>query len=80
MASVFSPHAPCFHSSSDHDNHLTHSPHAGHCFDSSHHIPDSGLTVELIHLLTATIVKPSIRHAPYPLHGTVANDADVSTM
>ena len=66
MASVFSYYVACFHYSGDRDNHLTHSPRAGHGFHSPHHIPDSGLTVELIRLLTATIVKPSLRNAPYP--------------
>ena len=61
MASVFSYYASCFHYSSDHDDQLTHSPRAGHCFHSPHHIPDSSLTVELIRLLIASIVKPLIR-------------------
>ena len=80
MASVFSHYAAWFHYSSDRDDHLPHAPCAGHCF---HHLPlhiitpNSSLTVELIGLLIATIVKLLIRTSP--LHGTAANDAGVST-
>ena len=66
MASVFSYNVACFHYSSARDDYLTHSPRAGHCFYSPHHIPDFSLTVELIRLLLATIVKPFIRNAPHP--------------
>jgi hypothetical protein len=66
MASVFSYYERCFHYSSDRDDHLVHSPRAGHCFHSPHHIPDSSLTVELIRLLLATIAKPFIRNTPHP--------------
>ena len=66
MASVFSYYVVCFHYSSNRDDHLTHSPRAGHCFHSPHHISDSSLTVELIRLLIATIVQPCIRNAPHP--------------
>ena len=61
MALVFSYYVPCFHYSSDRDDHLVHSLRAGHGFHSPHHIPDSSLTVELIRLLIATIVQPCIR-------------------
>ena len=67
MASVFFSYVASFHDSSDRDDHLTHSPRAGHGFSPPHHsIPDSSLTVELIRLLIATMVKPRIRHAPHP--------------
>ena len=79
MASVFSYYVPCFHYSSDCNDHLTHSPRAGHCFHSPYHIPNSSLTVELIRLLIATIVTASYPQRISPLHGTAANDADVST-
>ena len=80
MASVFSFYVSCFHYSSDHDDHLTHSPRAGHCCHSPHHILDSSSTVELICLLIASIVRPLIRIVPHlTLRGTAANDADVST-
>jgi len=66
MASVFSYSVASFPSSSDCDDHLTHSPRAGQCFHSPHHIPDSSLTVDLIRLLLATIVTPLTRNAPHP--------------
>jgi len=65
MASVFSYYAAYFHYSSDRDDQLTHSPRAGHCVHSPHHSSDSSLTVELIRLFIATIVKPLIRNAPH---------------
>ena len=66
MASVFSYYVVCFHYSSNRDDHLTHSPRAGLCFHSPHHISDSSLTVELNRLFIATIVQPRIRNAPHP--------------
>ncbi|OAI46845.1 hypothetical protein AYO43_05550 [Nitrospira sp. SCGC AG-212-E16] len=77
MASVFSYYAASFHSTSDCNDQLTQSPRAIHCLHSPQHIPDSSSMVKLIRLLIATIVNPLIRNAP--LHGTAANDADVST-
>jgi hypothetical protein len=62
----FFDYVVCFHYSSSRDDHLTHSPRAGHCFHSPHHIPDSSLTVELNRLFIATIVQPRIRNAPHP--------------
>ena len=66
MASVFSYYVPCFHYSSKWNDHLTHSPRAGHCFHSPYYIPNSSLTVELIRLLIATLVTPLIRNASHP--------------
>ena len=66
MASVFSYYVACFHYSSDRTDQLTHSPPADHSFHSPHLIPDSSLTVELIRLLTATIVMPLTRNALHP--------------
>ena len=65
MASVFSYYVVCFHYSSNRDDHRTHSPRAGHCFHSPHHIADSSLTVELNRLLIATIVQPRIRNVSH---------------
>ncbi len=67
MASVFSYYVASFYDSSDRHDQLTQPPRAGHGFHSSHAIPDSSLTVELIHLLIVTTVKSCIRNAPHPL-------------
>ena len=64
MSSVLSPHAASSHCSSDRNDQLTQSPHAGHDLYSPYHIPDSRVTVELIRLLIATIVQPRVCHAP----------------
>jgi hypothetical protein len=66
MASVFSYYVASFHSSSDRDDHLTHSPRADHGFYSFHPILYSSLTVELIRLLIATTVNLLLRNAPHP--------------
>jgi len=66
MASVLSYYATSLHYSSDPNDQLIQSPRASHGFHSSHPIPYSSLTVELIRLLIATIVKPLIRNAPHP--------------
>src|SRR5712692_4543031 len=66
MASVFSHYVPCFHYSSDPNDQLIQSPRTGHGFHSSHPIPYSSLTVELIRLLIATIVNLLLRNAPHP--------------
>ena len=66
MASVFSYYVACLRYASDPSDQLTQSPRAGHEFYSPYHIPDSSLTVELIRLLIATIVRPRIRNAPHP--------------
>jgi len=78
MASVFSYYTASFYSSSDCNDQLTQLPCAGHGFHSPHYLPDSSLTVELIRLPIATIVTP-YPQCPSPLHGTAADDADVST-
>jgi hypothetical protein len=67
MDSVFSYYVTSLHFSNDHNDQLTQSPRAGHCFHSPHHIPDSSLTAELIHLLIDTIVQPRACNAPHPL-------------
>ena len=56
MVSVFSYYATCLLYSTDPGDQLIQSPRADHGFYSSHHIPDSSLTVELIRLFIATIV------------------------
>ena len=66
MASVYSHYVACFHNSSDPNDHLTHSPHTGHCFHSPYHIPNSSLTVELIRLLIDMIVQSRIRNPSHP--------------
>jgi len=66
MASACSYYVACFHNSNDPTDHLTHSPHTGHCFHSPYHIPDSSLTAELIRLLIATIVQHRFCNAPHP--------------
>ena len=65
MASVFSYYVACLHSSGDRNGQLTHPPLANHGFHSPHPISDSSLKVELIHLLTATILQLRIRNAPH---------------
>jgi hypothetical protein len=77
MASVFSYYAASLHFSRDREDQLTQSPGAIHCLHFLHHILDPSSTIPLTRLLIATIVNPHIRNAP--LHGTAANDADVST-
>ena len=76
MASVFSYSTASFDFPSDLEDHLTQSPRAIDYPHSPHYILDPSLTIQLIRMLIATIVNPLIRNAP--LHGTAANDADVS--
>ena len=79
MASVFSSYVACFHYSSDRDDQLTHSPRVGHYLYPSS--PDySGLRFDG---RTGPPVQSYDCKATYPqhtspLHGTTANDADVS--
>ncbi len=79
MASVFSYYVASFHSSSDRDDHLTQSPRADHSFHSLRHILDSNSTVEPICMRHRYDCEPSYPQRTSPLHGTAANDADVST-
>ena len=67
MSSVLSPHAASSHCSSDRNDQLTQSPRAGHDSYSPYHIPDSRVTVELIRLLLATIVRLRVCNASHPL-------------
>ena len=80
MASVFSYYVACFHYSSDRDDHLTHSPRAGHCFYPSS--PDysrlqfDGRTDPPAQSYDCDATYPQ---RASPLDGIAANDADVST-
>ena len=80
MASVFSYYVACFHCSSDRDGHLTHSPRAGRCFYPSSpdysRLPFNGRTDPPAHSYDCDATYPQ---RTSPLHGTAANDADVST-
>jgi hypothetical protein len=78
MASVFSCYVACLRYASDLSDQLTQSPRAGHDFYSPYHIPDSSLTVELIRLHSYDC-PASYPQCTSPLHGTAANDVDVST-
>lgn len=80
MASVFSYYVACFHDSSDRDDHLIHWPRVGHCFYPSS--PDysrlqfDGRTDPLAQSYDCDATDPQ---RTTPLHGTAANDADMST-
>lgn len=78
MASVFSYDPAFFPYSSDPHGRLTQSTrvsHDPHCLD---YLPTSSVMVELIRLFTDRIVQCHIQSI-LSLHGTAANDADVST-
>ncbi len=66
MASVFSYYAVYFPYSSDPHDQLTQSPCASHGFHFPHYIPDSSLTVQLIHSPIAMIVSPIICNSHHP--------------
>ena len=66
MASVFSSYAASFHYSGDPHDQLTQSSRAEHGFHSSHRIPGSNWTIELIRLLIAMIVNPLICNTLHP--------------
>lgn len=79
MASVFSSSVASFHGPSDSDDHLTHWPHAGHCFSPSSldysRLQFEGRTDPLAHCYDCDAT--SLQRTT-PLHGTEANDADMS--
>jgi hypothetical protein len=79
MASVFSYYYAFFPSSSDPHGQLTQSTRVGHDLHCPDYIiPNSSLIVELIRLFTDTIIQCHIQSI-LSLHGTAANDADMST-
>ncbi len=79
MASVFSYFRVSFHYSSDHDDRLIHSSRASHCFYPS--LPDDSRlqfddrTDPPAHRSGG---ETTFLQRTSPLHGTAANDADVS--
>lgn len=78
MASVFSYYPAFFPYSSDPHGQLTQSTRVSHDLHCPDYIPNLSMMVELIRLFTDMIVQCHIQSI-LSLHGTAANDADVST-